>query len=103
MSVGKYSPTVSRWYADDQNWWYKNGGYSDLSTLNDDEGYDSYGYSDFDENHEYVGAGNGVDRAGYTESEYMQGAWDENEYTHDLYERISDEWWKGKQKYKNQN
>lgn len=25
MSVGKYSPTVSRWYAKDQNWWNKNG------------------------------------------------------------------------------
>lgn len=37
----------------------------------DEEGYDSYGYSAFDKNGDFVGHGEGVDRAGYTESDYM--------------------------------
>ncbi len=37
----------------------------------DDEGYDSYGYSCFDQDGNYVGIGSGVDRNGYTEYEYM--------------------------------
>ena len=37
----------------------------------DDEGYDSYGYSAFDSEDNYVGIGNGVDRNGYTEYEYL--------------------------------
>lgn len=37
----------------------------------DDEGFDSYGYSAFDENNNYVGIGSGVDRNGYTEYEYL--------------------------------
>jgi hypothetical protein len=37
----------------------------------DDEGFDSYGYSAFDANGNYVGIGAGVDRLGCTESEYL--------------------------------
>lgn len=37
----------------------------------DEEGYDNYGYSCFDVNNNYVGCGNGIDRAGYTESDYL--------------------------------
>lgn len=37
----------------------------------DEEGYDSYGYSAFDEDGEYVGIGDGIDRAGYTEMDYL--------------------------------
>lgn len=37
----------------------------------DDEGYDSYGYRAFDIEGNYVGIGNGVDRNGYTEYEYL--------------------------------
>jgi len=37
----------------------------------DEEGYDYYGYSCFDENGEFVGNGKGIDRAGYTEDDYM--------------------------------
>ena len=37
----------------------------------DEEGYDSYGYSSFDQNGNYVGHGRGVDREGYTELDYL--------------------------------
>lgn len=37
----------------------------------DEEGYDSYGYSAYDAEGNYVGDGNGVDRAGYTEMDYL--------------------------------
>lgn len=37
----------------------------------DFEGYDIYGYSAFDRNRIYVGGGNGIDRNGYTEMEYL--------------------------------
>lgn len=37
----------------------------------DDEGYDSYGYSAFDSNGVYLGIGEGVDRLGYTEMDYL--------------------------------
>jgi hypothetical protein len=37
----------------------------------DSEGYDSYGYSCFDADGEYVGHGQGVDRAGMTEAGYF--------------------------------
>jgi len=36
----------------------------------DSEGYDSYGYSCFDADGQYVGLGYGVDRAGMTEDDY---------------------------------
>lgn len=44
----------------------------------DDEGFDRYGYSAFDKVGDYVGMGNGVDRAGYTEQEYL--CMDEDEF-----------------------
>lgn len=37
----------------------------------DEEGYDSYGYSAFYDDGSYAGIGNGVDRAGYTEMDYL--------------------------------
>lgn len=37
----------------------------------DEEGYDSYGYSAFDEDGEFVGHGDGIDRACYTEHDYL--------------------------------
>jgi len=37
----------------------------------DEDGYDSYGYSCFDENGTDVGCGNGIDREGYTEHDYL--------------------------------
>lgn len=90
MSVGKYSPTVSYSYMLDQKWWEKNGGgYGNGKNPDselDDEGYDSYGYSE-----KY---GDGVDRAGYTEYQYLEGNYDPvyDEYTHDSYEYVSRTW-----------
>lgn len=37
----------------------------------DDEGFDMYGYSAFDKTGKYVGIGEGIDRAGYTELDYL--------------------------------
>ncbi len=37
----------------------------------DDEGFDRYGYSAFDADRNYVGVGNGIDRLGYTEFDYI--------------------------------
>ena len=37
----------------------------------DSDGYDSYGYSAFNSNGYYIGIGNGIDRYGYTEMEYL--------------------------------
>ena len=57
---GKYSPTVSRAYMKDQNWWEKYRASSNESyAAYDPEGFDSYGYDKDD-----------VDRAGNSEYEY---------------------------------
>jgi len=37
----------------------------------DEDGYDWYGYSGFDADGNYVGCGNGIDRAGWTEHDYL--------------------------------
>jgi hypothetical protein len=37
----------------------------------DEEGFDSYGYSAYDKNGKYVGNGEGIDRNGITETEYL--------------------------------
>jgi len=37
----------------------------------DADGYDSYGYSAFDADGNYVGIGGGIDRWGYTEDDYL--------------------------------
>jgi hypothetical protein len=50
----------------------------------DEEGFDRYGYSAFDADGEYVGGGNGVDRLGYTEMEYLQRSFDEPEDVWDM-------------------
>lgn len=90
MGVGKYSPTVSRSYSVDQNWFEKNGGGTengiDPTSYNDDDGYDSYGYSGK--------FGDGPDRAGYTESDYARSyhVFDDGEIQYSLYENISDEY-----------
>lgn len=63
---GKYSPTIISWYRKDQDWFEKNGGGFDNGKFpesdNDDDGYDSYGYSGED--------GLGPDRAGNMEEDY---------------------------------
>lgn len=37
----------------------------------DDEGFDMYGYSAFDGDGNFVGHGEGIDRLGYTERDYL--------------------------------
>ena len=93
MSCGKYSPTISASYAFDQKWWERNGGGygngKNPDSDNDDDGYDSYGYAN----------GNGPDRAGRHEDDYLSGEWipafdddSEDYYHYPLYEDVSSEW-----------
>ena len=89
MSAGKYSPTVSHSYYMDQKWWYKNGGgYGNginPDSENDDDGYDSYGYSG--------AGGEGPDRAGYSEYDYLLcGEWIDDEYRYPLLEDVDYDW-----------
>lgn len=84
MSVGKYSPTVSRSYSQDQEWFEKNGGNFGNGIMPesqyDDQGYDSYGYNGYTDR----------DRAGYTESDYLCDSYDENQCG--IYDRVRDLW-----------
>ena len=90
MSVGKYSPTVTDSYQMDQSWWERNGGgYGNgkfPDKVLDDDGYDSYGYSG--------DLGDGPDRAGNTEYDYLCGEWDDDfeNYDHPLYNDVAYEW-----------
>lgn len=76
---GKYSPTVFFSYSKDQDWFKKNGGHfnngKNPESDDDDDGFDSYGYSD---------NGLGVDRAGYTEDQYC--------LDEELFERVFLDW-----------
>lgn len=95
MSLGKYSPTVSMWYANDQDWYEKNGGYCSVYDaagnvigyeIYDKDGYDSYGYHKDTE----------LDRAGNSESDYLEDSISHyNQVGYEgsvLYEDASCEW-----------
>jgi hypothetical protein len=86
MGTGKYSPLCPHAHEDDWGAYAYNcygevppaydhaaGEYNQKLHYDnyDDEGFDSYGYSCFDADGEYVGCGNGVDRYGYTEMDYL--------------------------------
>lgn len=83
MSQGKYSPVCPHAREDYDYVFncygkpvaaYRAGDEYDEKTMfgnYDDEGFDSYGYSCFDEDGNYVGIGDGVDRLGYTEYDYL--------------------------------
>jgi hypothetical protein len=89
MSRGKYSPNLPthklshsdfkyNCYGKEPEPWtqeiYDSGVQYDEKTMYDSydaEGYDSYGYSAFDANGNFVGSGNGVDRNGFTEMDYL--------------------------------
>ena len=90
MSTGKYSPLCPHssepgWdmfrfncYGEVSEEWsqevYEDGiEYNEKTMFGnyDSEGFDSYGYSAFDADGEYVGIGNGIDRYGYTEDDYL--------------------------------
>ena len=94
MSQGKYSPALSTkdakrphtaycYNADRQippaTW--NDGEYNQITHFAnyDADGYDSYGYSAFYEDGTYAGIGEGVDRNGYTEMDYMSMSDDEFE------------------------
>ena len=80
MSVGKYSPTVSASYGADQEWHRKLQTEEDW---HDDEGYDKYGYHKDTE----------LDRAGYSEDDYMSGYTSyKNHIHHYLVEDVGYEW-----------
>jgi hypothetical protein len=85
MGVGKYSPTVNGWYAEDKKWHDR---HCEPEQRIDRDGYDSYGY-----HHETE-----KDRAGYTEFDYLlDGKWvgfgtDQEEFVYDLYENVLWEW-----------
>lgn len=68
---GKYSPTVTAAYMQDQNWHYKlrlpMAGAPEVLELRDPDGYDSYGYDEHD-----------VDRAGNHENDYACDDTDEH-------------------------
>lgn len=90
MGTGKYSPLCP--HAHEEGWeayrfncygekpveWSKeladSGVVYDQKTMYDyydDEGFDSYGYSAFDSDGDYIGIGDGIDRYGYTEIDYL--------------------------------
>jgi hypothetical protein len=85
MSQGKYSPRCP--HARDGKYEYKFNCYGKIPLAYDhtkdvydeklqfgnydDEGFDSYGYSAFDIDGNYMGIGEGVDRLGYTEMDYL--------------------------------
>lgn len=85
MSIGKYSPTVSKAYRVNQNWWNENSG-PEFDSGYDIDGYDRYGYNVDD-----------IDRAGYTEDEYLSnGQWidygDSEEYEYPIYNIVLSNW-----------
>lgn len=88
MSRGKYSPVCKDWpqnyefkyncYGQEPEHWnqevYDSGLEYNTKTMfgdYDEEGYDSYGYSAFDSDGNFVGHGEGIDRDGYTEDDYL--------------------------------
>jgi len=71
---GKYSPTVSGWYSDDQKWWRNNCVKAEHYQEFDKDGYDSYGYDK-----------NNIDRAGVHENDYA--------LNEELFENVWSEWW----------
>lgn len=84
MGVGKYSPTVSKSYSQDQSWFEKNGGGFGNGIMPesqyDDQGYDSYGYSGYTD----------LDRAGYTENDYLADSYGDEQ--RGVYERVLSLW-----------
>lgn len=90
MSRGKYSPALPRNSEDAK---FDRNAYGDVATPfqvgvdqydekihfgNYDEwGYDSYGYSAWLEDGTFVGIGQGIDRLGYTEDDYITMSDDE--------------------------
>lgn len=82
MSRGKYSPSLPKntdfsfnCYGQVPAAWEKDtvGEYDEKTMFGnyDSQGFDSYGYSCFDADGTYVGIGDGIDRLGNTENDYL--------------------------------
>lgn len=84
MSRGKYSVLAyKRWpaeyeykyncYGEEPEQWKPAPYYNSLTMFDnyDEDGYDKYGYSAFDLEGNFTGHGDGIDRAGYTEMDYL--------------------------------
>lgn len=81
---GKYSPTVSSAYMEDQNWWRNYSTSTGVSyPTYDPEGYDSYGYNEDD-----------IDRAGNAEYVYYSNDCPHPEHAdyNIAYDSAYDEW-----------
>ena len=101
MSRGKYSPALTREmidarvedtfiyniYGEITPEWSKDSSeaYDERKHLGcyDADGYDYYGYSGLDEDGNYVGIGEGIDRFGYTEMQYL--SMDEEDFENIVY------------------
>jgi hypothetical protein len=99
MSKGKYSPALTRKHCDRPYTAYCYNANKQIPpewTLEmkergeiydtrihfgnyDEDGYDSYGYSAFGRDGNYIGIGEGIDRWGYTEWDYLRMTDDEFE------------------------
>jgi hypothetical protein len=84
MSRGKYSPALTREMIANREFGFNcygetpaewaGGEAHDTKTMHDcydSDGFDYYGYSAFDIAGNYITTGEGIDRAGYTEFEYL--------------------------------
>lgn len=91
MSKGKYSPTVCYKKQSEvlfdcncfgkppEQWDKENYNEQTMFGYYDSEGFDSYGYSAFDREGKYVGIGQGIDRNGFSENDYLAMSDDEFE------------------------
>ena len=91
MSKGKYSPTVYYKKQADidfefncfgkfpEEWDKENYNEQTMFPHYDHEGFDSYGYSAFNSEGKYVGIGQGIDRNGFSENDYLAMSDDEFE------------------------
>lgn len=81
MSRGKYSPTISYKFGSTASIDFGFNYLGKRPSINskddeafanyDEDGFDSYGYSALDHDGIFIGHGSGIDRAGYTEMDYL--------------------------------
>jgi len=98
---GKYSPNIPKSsktmshndfiftakYIEPEMMWLAKGEESTFKNY-DAEGFDSYGYSAYDKEGNYMGIGAGIDRNGFTEDDYMY--MDEDEFLQYVTGNIND-------------
>ena len=69
MGIGKYSPLCPN-KPTEFNLYGEVPKENDFANF-DDEGFDSYGYSSFNKKGKFVGYGDGIDRYGFSEDDYL--------------------------------